>query len=162
MILTTALFITLALILFVLNIKSGKHWAGLRVGLQRLLVVLPAIVIALALAGLLEVMLPEEFIKRWLAEEAGVTGVLLGTMGGMLMAVGPYASYPIIATIYSSGAGLGTTIALLSGWTFLSLSRVPFESGFLGVRFSLYRIALHIPVCIIAGLIAHAIEVIFL
>ncbi len=162
MIFTTVIFLFLALVLYFINMKKGMHMNGLRAGLRGLITVLPAILLALLLAGMLEVLIPEEFVKRWLAGEAGLTGVLLGTLGGMLMAVGPYASYPIIATIYASGAGLGTTIALITGWTFLGLSRVPFESGFLGLRFSLFRIALHIPVCIAAGLIAHWIELLFM
>ncbi len=88
----------------------------------QLAIALPVILPVLVLAGLLEVMIPEEFIKSWLAQEAGFTGIILGVFGGMIMAFGPYASYPIIATIYNSGAGLGTTVSLIAGWTFLGLS----------------------------------------
>ncbi len=155
MLATTLIFFSIAVVLFILNIKQSRHLEGLKAGLRQLLVALPVIVLALLLSGLLEVLIPEEFIKRWLAQEAGVTGVFLGTFGGMIMAFGPYASYPIIATIYASGAGLGTTIAMLSGWTMLSLSRIPFEGGFLGLRFSLLRMGFHLVFCIAAGMIAH-------
>ncbi len=160
---TTSLliFAILALILFTANIRNGKHWNGIRAGLWQLAIALPVILLALVLAGLLEVMIPEEFIKSWLAQEAGFTGIILGVFGGMIMAFGPYASYPIIATIYNSGAGLGTTVSLIAGWTFLGLSKVPFESGFLGLRFSLLRLALAFPLCLFAGAIAHLIELLF-
>jgi len=162
MIATTVIFFIIAGLLFLLNIKHGRHKEGVKSGLRQMLVALPVILLALLLSGLLEVLIPEEFIKRWLAQEAGITGVFLGTFGGMMMAFGPYASYPIIATIYGSGAGLGTTISMLSGWTMLGLSRIPFESGFLGVKFSLLRMVLHAVFCVAAGTVAHLFDLLFL
>lgn len=157
----TLVFLALALILFIINSRSGKQWDGIRAGVKQLITALPVILLALLLAGLLEVLIPEEFIKRWLSQEAGFTGILLGTFGGMLMAFGPYAAYPIIATIYYAGAGMGTTVALIAGWTYLTIVRVPFETGFLGLKFSLLRIALHFPFCLAAGAIAHLVELTF-
>ncbi len=162
MVVTTIIFFIIAGILFFLNIKHGRHMEGIQAGLRQLIIALPVILLALLLSGFLEVLIPEEFIKRWLAQEAGFTGVILGTFGGMIMAFGPYASYPIIATIYGSGAGLGTTISMLSGWTLLGLSRIPFECGFLGVKFSLLRMTLHLVFCIMAGTVAHLFDLWFL
>jgi len=88
-------------------------------------------------------------------------GVFLGTLGGMLLAMGPYASFPIIASIYGAGAGLGTTISLVSGWTLLSLSKTPYEVGFLGARFSLLRMGISVPFCVAAGTAAHVMESLF-
>lgn len=157
----TIVFFILAAILFLNNLKNGRHWEGLRYGVKQITAALPVILLAMLLAGLLEVLIPEEFIRLWLAQEAGLTGIMLGTFGGMLMAFGPYASYPIIATIYHAGAGLGTTIALLVGWTYLGLSKVPFESSFLGLRFTLLRMAMGLIFTILAGVIAHLIELLF-
>ncbi|MGM0652271.1 MAG: permease [Bacillota bacterium] len=158
MTLSIIIFSALAIVLFFINLKNGKHRDGLQAGFRQLLAALPVILLAMLLAGILETLIPEEFIKRWLAQEAGLTGIFLGTLGGLLMAFGPYASYPIIAIIYHAGAGLGTTIALMAGWSFLNLTKLPFESGFLGYKFSLLRMGLGLPLCIIAGLIAHFIE----
>lgn len=158
MILSIIIFSILAVALFIINYKSGKHRDGLKAGFRQLITALPVILLAMLLAGILETLIPEEFIKRWLAQEAGFTGIFIGTLGGMLMAFGPYASYPIIAIIFHAGAGLGTTIALMAGWSFLNLTKLPFESGFLGYKFSLLRMGLGLPLCILAGLIAHLID----
>ena len=158
MIISIIIFSILAVALFIINYKSGKHLDGLKAGLRQLITALPVILLAMLLAGILEILIPEEFIKRWLAQEAGFTGIFIGTLGGMLMAFGPYASYPIIAIIFHAGAGLGTTIALMAGWSFLNLTKLPFESGFLGYKFSLLRMGLGLPLCILAGLIAHLID----
>jgi len=157
--LTIIIFSILAAVLFLINLRNGKHWDGIKSGFKQLVSALPIILLAMLLAGILETLIPEEFIKRWLSQEAGLTGIFLGTLGGLLMAFGPYASYPIIAIIYHSGAGLGTTIAMMAGWSFLNLVKLPFEGGFLGYKFSLLRIGLGLPLCVLAGLIAHLIEV---
>ncbi len=154
-------FSVLAIVLFIINLKNGNHLEGIKIGLRHFLTALPVILLAMMLAGIIETLIPEEFIKRWLAQESGVTGIFIGTLGGMLMAFGPYASYPIIAIIFHSGAGLGTTIALMAGWSFLNLTKLPFESGFLGYKFSLLRMGLGLPLCILAGLIAHFIDILF-
>ena len=159
MVTTTIIFILLALVLFLVNLRKGRHREGLKEGFKQLKTALPVIILALIMTGLLELLIPEEFIRRWLAQEAGFIGIILGTFGGMIMGIGPYASYPIIAAIYGSGAGLGTTVALLTGWTFLQIVRVPFEAGLLGFRFTLTRMALHLPFCLLTGLIAHGLEV---
>jgi len=156
--LTIIVFTILAVVLLIINYRSGKYRDGLRSSSRQLVIALPIIILAMLLAGLLEVLIPEEFIKRWLAQEAGMTGILLGVIGGTIMAIGPYASYPIIATVYHAGAGLGTTIALLCAWSFLNLSKLPFEGGFLGLKFSLVRMGIGIPLCVLAGVLAHLIE----
>jgi len=158
MLLPIILFAVLGTILFIINFRAGKHGEGLQAGVGQLKGVIPVLVVAFILAGMLEILLPEEFVRTWLAREAGVRGIFLGTFGGMILAMGPYASFPIIASIHAAGAGLGTVIALITGWTLLGLSRVPFEAGTLGFKFTLIRMALGIPFCVGAGLIAHGVE----
>jgi uncharacterized membrane protein YraQ (UPF0718 family) len=90
MLLTTALLSAIALILFFLNRKeNGKQIEGLKIGARQLLQTLPLILGAFILAGLIEVLIPVEFVKNWLSTEAGLKGILLGTFGGMLLAMGP-------------------------------------------------------------------------
>ncbi|MDW7739690.1 MAG: permease [Bacillota bacterium] len=158
----TLVLAILALVFFFLNLKSGKHLEGLIQGAKQFLAVLPVLVAAFILAGMLEALIPEAFVRQWLASEAGVRGVILGTIGGMILAMGPYASFPIISSIQGAGAGLGTTVALVTGWMLLGLSRFPFEMGVLGLRFTLTRMAISIPLCLLVGILAHLIEVFLL
>lgn len=162
MTISIVIFATLSAILFMINLRNGKHWDGLTNSIKQLLTALPIILLAILLAGFIEMLIPDQLIKQLLSPEAGLTGVFIGTFGGMLMALGPYAAYPIIASIYHAGAGLGTTISLLAGWTFLGLGKVPFESSFLGLRFTVLRMLLCLPLCLLAGIIAHIIDRLFL
>lgn len=162
MLLPTVIFVLLGLVLLAVNARSGKHLKGLKSGARQLWFVLPVILVAFVLAGMIEAVIPEEFVRLWLAREAGMRGVVLGTLGGTLLAMGPYASFPIIASIHAAGAGLGTTISLISAWTLLGLSRFPYELGFLGPRFVAMRMVLSLPFCLMAGAMAHMLEGIFL
>ncbi len=158
MLLPTMIFVMLALLLLIINYKKGLHIVGVMTGLRQLYKVLPVILVAFVLAGMIEVIIPEEFVQQWLAREAGIRGVFLGTAGGMLLAMGPYASFPIIASIYGAGAGLGTTVSLIFAWCLLSFSRLPYELGFFGPRFTIFRMSLGIPFCILVGIFSHIFE----
>ena len=159
---STLIFLLLGLLLLAINLRHKRHIEGLVVGLRMMLAVLPVILVAFLLAGMIEAAIPEEFVRRWLAPEAGLRGVLLGTFGGMLLAMGPYASFPIIASIHSAGAGLGTVVALITAWTLLGLNKLPYEIGFLGPRFAALRVALSLPCCIGAGALAHLVQTVLM
>lgn len=158
MLLSIIIFSLAALGLTLVNARNGRHLEGFRAGLRQLALTLPVIAPAFILAGMLEAIIPDTLIRDWLAAEAGFKGIFMGTFMGMFLAMGPYASFPVIASIYNAGAGLGTTISLITGWSLLGLSRFPFESGFLGLRFTLARMALGLPLCFAAGLAAYMLE----
>lgn len=111
------------------------------------------------LAGMIEVLIPAEFVQQWLSKEAGFKGIILGSLGGMILAMGPYAAFPIIASILASGAGLGTIVSIITGWTLLGLSKAPFEAAFFGAKFFTYKLIFSIPFCFAAGLLAHILEI---
>jgi len=138
--------------------ERGLCLRGFKAGVCQMIGILPMIGMALLLAGMVEALIPDEFVRQWLSSEAGFRGVGLGVLGGILLAMGPYAAYPIIASVYAAGAGLGTVISLLAAWALLNLSKFPFEVGFLGLDFALRRMAIGIPYCLLVGSVAHIVE----
>ncbi|MGI6643728.1 MAG: permease [Bacillota bacterium] len=160
---TTAILSVAALILMVVNArKTGKHLEGLKSGMNQLLATLPLILTAFVLAGMIEVLIPVEFVQDWLSKEAGWKGILLGSFGGMLLAMGPYAAFPIIASIMAAGAGLGTIISLITSWCILGLNKAPYETAFCGVKYLRFKVLIGLPACLAAGLLAHAAEAVFM
>jgi uncharacterized membrane protein YraQ (UPF0718 family) len=115
--------------------------AGWRAGLQLLLKFLPLLLVAFFLVGMLQVAVPNEFIRRWLGDQSGLTGILLGSLLGAMIPAGPYVVFPIIAGLYATGASLGTVVALIAGWTLWSSGRIPYELALVGPRFTLVRLA---------------------
>ncbi len=154
------IFLGLGLLFVILNARSGRHGRGLNDSRTMLWGVLPVIVVAFVLAGMVEALIPEQFVRQWLAREAGMRGVLFGTVGGSLLAMGPYASFPIIASIWSAGAGWGTVISLITAWALFGLNKMPFEIGFFGLRFTLIRVGLCLPLCMGAGALAHLLDLV--
>jgi len=160
---TTVILSIVAIILILINSKkTGKQLEGLKLGMKQMLQTIPLILGAFILAGMIEVLIPREFVQSWLSKEAGLRGIVLGTLGGMLLAMGPYASFPIIASILASGAGLGTIVSIITAWCLLGLSKAPFETAFFGVKFFVFKLIFSMPFCFGAGLVVHVLEMVLL
>lgn len=137
--------------------KDGSHRQGLLQGWKMGIHLIPLLLVAFALSGLIQVAVPAEMIQDWLGEGAGLRGIVIGTAAGALIAGGPYVSFPIIASIYQSGAGVGTTVALITGWAMLGLGQIPFELSLIGPRFTVIRLCTVCIAPLIAGLLAELI-----
>ncbi len=148
--------IILALFLFVSAWwqGGGKHTKGLLMGGRLLYSYLPVLLLAFLIAGLLQEVLPPQVVQSWLGAEAGWRGIIIGTIAGMMVPAGPYVAYPIFATIMQSGAGIGTVVALVTGWSLLSVNKLPFELALLGPRFTLARLSIVAVMPILAGFLA--------
>ncbi|EEG79057.1 permease [Dethiobacter alkaliphilus] len=154
---TILILAALALALFIaaLRRKDGSHTEGLASGAKLFYSYLPLLLLAFLAAGLLQVALPPELISGWLGAEAGWRGILIGSFSGMLVAAGPYVSFPIFASIMQGGAGIGTVVALVTSWSLLTFSKLPFELAVLGPKFTVVRITIVILMPPIAGFLAH-------
>ncbi len=105
------------------------------------------LIAAFLTAGMLQALVKEEFITRWLGREAGFKGILLACLGGGLIPGGPYVYYPIAGALLSSGASLGVLIAFVTAKNLWSVSRLPLEYGILGgtITFRRYLVTFLIP-----------------
>ena len=117
---------------------------------------LPLLVFAFIAAGMIPVLLPPELVARWVGQESGMRGIMLGTLAGGLTPGGPFVSLPVAAGLLKSGASIGTMVAFLTGWSLIALSRLPMELAILGWKLTLIRIACTFFFAPIAGLLAQA------
>ena len=134
---------------------QGQHIAGMRSALNMTVQILPLLIFAFIVAGMVQVLLPREFLSKWVGTESGMRGILLGTIAGGLSPGGPYVNLPIAAGLLRSGASAGTMVAFLTGWSLWAVSRLPMEVGILGWKFTLIRIGSTFFFPPIAGLIAN-------
>ena len=134
---------------------EGDHLVGMRSALNTTVQILPLLVFAFVVAGMVQALLPQELLSKWLGAESGIRGIFIGTVAGGLSPGGPYVSLPIAAGLLRSGAGVGTMVAYLTGWSLWAVSRWPMEVGILGWRLTLIRVACTFFFPPIAGLIAH-------
>lgn len=157
MLVPTLVMGVLAAVLLIVGYSGGEgqHVSGLKSGLQMTVTILPLLLFAFIVAGMVQVLLPHELLSRWVGTESGMRGILLGTLAGGLCPGGPYVSLPLVAGLAKSGAGVGTLVAFLTSWSLWAVARLPMEVGILGWRFTLIRLVSTFFFPPVAGLIAH-------
>ncbi len=144
-----------ATILLLVGYYKGKlHIAVLKLAMNTTIEVLPMLFFAFIIAGMVQVLLPKEIISKWIGNESGFRGILIGTVAGALAPGGPYVNLPIVAVLLRSGASVGTAVSFLTGWLIISLSRLPMEIGILGWKFTIVRLVSTFFFPLVAGLIA--------
>jgi len=133
---------------------QGQHIIGMRSALRMTVEILPLLIFAFIVAGMVQVLVPQELLSKWVGGESGTRGILIGTVAGALAPGGPYVSLPVAAGLLRAGASVGTMVAFLTGWSLWAVSRLPMEVGILGWKFTLIRIASTFFFPPIAGLLA--------
>ena len=156
MVIPTIIMAVLAIILIIIGYSKGEgqHATGLKSAFNMIVEILPLLIFAFIIAGMVQTLLPKGLISRWIGEESGLRGILIGTVAGGLTPGGPYVSLPLVAGFLRTGASVGTMVAYLTGWSLWAVSRMPMEIGILGWRFVLARLAATFFFPPIAGLIA--------
>ena len=128
---------------------------GLKAAGAMLLQMVPLLIFAFIIAGMIPLLIPEGIISRWIGAESGFRGILIGTIAGALMPGGPYVSLPLVAGFMRVGASIGTMVAFITGWSLLAFARLPMELGIMGWKFTLIRLGCTFFFPPIAGLIAN-------
>jgi len=151
----TIIMIALAVILTVVAyFRGGVHLTGLRLGARTIWDNLPVLLASFAVAGLARVLIPKELISQRLGAQAGFKGILLGCVAGGIVPGSPYSVFPIIASFYEAGAGIGTTVGFITAWSLWSVSRLPLEMGIIGSKVTLARYLSTLVFPPLAGVIA--------
>jgi uncharacterized membrane protein YraQ (UPF0718 family) len=156
MLIPTIVMGVFAVILLVIGYYKGQgqHISGVKSGLNMTVEILPLLILAFIVAGMIQVLVSQELLSKWVGVESGMRGILIGTVAGGLTPGGPYVSLPIVAGLLRSGASVGTLVAFLTGWSLWAVSRLPMEIGILGWKFTLIRIASTFFFPPIAGFVA--------
>lgn len=120
------------------------------------------VALGLTLGGLIQVLIPSPVIAEWLGPASGLKGILLGSYIGVITTGGPWVVLPIIASIYSAGAGAGPVIALLVSMNALSLSGLfMLQIPFLGAKIALTRYVIMLIAVPIIGVVGAAVYQLF-
>ncbi|MFH1379496.1 MAG: permease [bacterium] len=133
---------------------QGQHVEGIKTGIDMLVSILPLLVFALIVAGMIQVIIPKEFIGRLVGAESGFKGILVGSFAGFVTPGGPFVSLPVAAGFINSGAAVGPVVAYITAWSVLSLARIPLEIGVLGWRLTIVRMASVVILPPLSGVIA--------
>ncbi|WP_439579827.1 permease [Elioraea sp.] len=136
-----------------------KGTEGLASGLGRArdlaLLMLPVILPALLLAGLVQAGVARERITHWLGANSGTRGLVLATLAGIATPGGPMAAFPLVLALAAGGADRGALVAFISAWALNGFSRIlVWEIPVLGPEFAALRFVASLPLPLLAGMIA--------
>lgn len=157
MLYSTIVMALLALVFIALAYAKGGgvHIQGLKAAGKMMVDIAPMLFFAFIVAGIVPLLVPQEFMDKYLGAESGWRGLFIGALAGGLSPGGPFVSMPIALGLLRSGAGVGVMVAYLTGWSLLAISRIPLEVGILGWKFALIRFACTFFFAPIAGYIAN-------
>lgn len=163
MLLPTIIMAIIAVTLIIIGYLKGQdqHLEGLSRAFYMTYTILPLLIFAFIVAGMVQVLIPQEILRSWIGKESGLKGIFIGTIAGAVAPGGPYVSLPVAAGLLRSGAGVGTMVAFLTGWSLWAFGRLAMEVGILGWKFTLIRFGSTFFFPPIAGLIAHFISMRF-
>ena len=116
---------------------------------------LPILLLGFVIAGLVQVVVPQEVITRLLGSQSGIKGILVACVAGGLMPGSPYAVFPLAGALHQSGAGLGVVVSFISAWSLWSVARLPVEVAVIDPQVALIRYGITFIVPPIAGIVAN-------
>lgn len=143
--------IAAGLFFYALLRKDGSHQRGVLQGWETLKRNFWTLILAFTIVGFVNVLSPQNLIQEYLGPDSGFGGILLAEGIGMLLPGGPYVVFPLIAVIYTTGAGLAPAVTLVTSWAAVALLTVTFELPFMGWRFTVIRWGLGLLAPLIAG-----------
>ena len=120
----TAAMVILAVALVIVAYlrHDGSLSDGLKGGMQTLVSITPLLIAAFVVAGLAQALIPKELVAEWLGQESGLKGIFIASGIGALTPGGPFVSYPLVAVLYQSGAGIGPVVAFVTAWSLWAVS----------------------------------------
>ena len=128
--------------------------AGEKIGLnfwmffKEMILFLPVMFI---LIGLFDVWVPRERIEKHISKESGWKGTGLVILLATLQAGPLYGAFPFAYILWKKGCSIRNVFIYLGAFATIKIPMITFEIGFLGLKFSLLRTLITLPVFILIG-----------
>ena len=134
----------------------GLPWLGAKSGLSMLWFILPRLIPALVLAGLVQVLVPQEVVSRHFGRQGGLRAILIATLAGVLTPGGPMVSVPFMVALAHSGAAMAPLVAYMTSWSLFGMQRIiAWEAPLMGWHFVLVRVVPSLAFPVLAGWLVH-------
>jgi len=129
-----------------IDIVKNNFWNFLK----EMIVALPVMFI---LIGLFDVWVSKEKVQKHIGKTSGIKGVLLVMVLAFMQAGPMYAAFPVAYILWKKGTSPTNIFIYLSSTSIAKIPMITFEIGFLGLKFSLLRMIISIPVFIALSII---------
>ncbi len=136
---------------YMFDFSSGKQ-IGLNFWMffKEMILFLPLMFI---LVGLFDVWVPREKIEKHIGRESGWKGTGLVILLATLQAGPLYGAFPFAFVLWKKGCSIRNVFIYLGAFATIKIPMITFEIGFLGLKFSLLRTLITLPIFIIIGYI---------
>ena len=121
--------------------------------LKEMLMILPCMFI---LIGLFDVWIPKEKIEKHLGEGSGMKGAGLMILLAVIQPGSLYVAFPFAHLLWKKGTSLRNIFIYVGMFSAAKIPMLTFEIGFLGLKFSILRLILTVPVFILIALLLEA------
>lgn len=98
------------------------------------------LLIAIAVAGMIQVLIPKDIVSEYLGEGSGFKGIALGWLIGSVISGAPYVCLPLGISLLKVGAGIAPVMTLILSSMMVAVTRIPYEIAFIGWKFALLRV----------------------
>ena len=105
------------------------------------------------LVGLFDVWFPKETIEKHVGHESGIKGIGLVILLAMLQAGPLYGAFPVAYILYKKGASTKNIFIYLGAFSCLKIPMLGIEIGYLGIKFTILRTLISLPLFILIGYI---------
>jgi len=136
---------------FAPGMAAGKSFRGF---LLEMAAFLP---LMFMLVGLFDVWLPRSVIERHVGSGAGMWGSVWVILLAMLQAGPLYGAFPVAQLLWKKGCSARNIFIYLGAFATVKVPMLTFEIGFLGLRFSLLRTLITLPVFIAIAVVMEAV-----
>jgi uncharacterized membrane protein YraQ (UPF0718 family) len=107
--------------------------------------------IAFILIGLFEVWVDRKTVEKYFGEASGFRGYVWAIILSSTTVGGAYVAFPVAHSLHKKGAKLSIVLTYIGS---SALTRIPmtiFEASFLGLKFSIIRLLVSIPLVLISS-----------
>lgn len=103
--------------------------------------------------GLFDVWFPKEVLEKYIGRESGVKGIFLVILLAMFQAGPLYGAFPVAYILYKKGASIRNIFIYLGAFSSMKLPMLGIEMGYLGIKFTILRTLISLPLFICIGFI---------
>ncbi len=107
---------------------------------------------AFILIGLFEVWVKKESIEKHFGSKSGIKGHIGGILLAGTTVGGLYVAFPVAYSLHRKGADLGVIFTYIAASAICRVPMTIFEASFLGIKFSIIRLSISIPLVIISSI----------
>ncbi|MBE3519921.1 MAG: permease [Firmicutes bacterium] len=149
----------ISIILVIVSWKANRDRTreALRMAAKTLVRTAPFMVTVVGLIGLLLALIPPEWIRTYLGNQAGLAGTVGAALIGAITLIPGLIAFPLAGSLYQEGASTMTIAAFITTLTMVGVVTAPVEVQQLGKKITLWRNGLSL---VFAILIAATMEAI--